>query len=982
MFLELLGLGILAILGSSKREPTLTSSHLGTKEKAKSNKNIQSEEVAESEKRIDVNKVQLKKNSICINEENSISFELYYSDIIDIPTVSEENSNLTITIKDNNDTYLLIFKEGGISLDDFQVIQKKVISSISAKLHEFHKLAYNEYLRDTSIENIGIKLENITSNFNHSKEFWETKFNKEEIHQLSDLDEFLPLVKGQKKLREIFESKALIERERFFDKIETNPLTEHQRLAVVRNNDLNLVLAAAGTGKTSVIVSKALNLIDSNHANSKDILILAYNNSASKELQNRILSRGSSIKQSEHNCPTVSTFHALGKKILQDSNLPSYISVFAEDKIKLEMWATQWLTNYITSSPSSLKEFIELSYQPLNPFDFGTKEEYDAYIRDNEYRTLQGERVKGYQELLIANWFFLNGVEYEYEEPYVSKRRIEIGFDYRPDFHFKNTAIYLEHFGIDRNKNTRKGIDPIEYNKSIGDKRKLHQECQTTLLETFHYNWLENKLENKLSKLVLKVGITLKPKSPEEIFKTLNEMGLIEKSAKRYLKTLSAIRVESLDDESISKRLIEHNIVNANQYTKLLSELHQSYKDELKDQKRIDFDDMIIKSTEAIISGKFKPCWTHILVDEFQDISMARMDFLKALIAYGPTPILTVVGDDWQSIYRFSGGKLELTTRIGEILGTHSITKLEKTFRYSSSIADVAGTFIMKNPEQYVKNVTTQRQDKKSQVYLLDSEVGDENNLEHRVRQVVQTIRKHDNKGSIAVLARYNYLLNNVRKTLKSARLMSNVQCWTFHRSKGLETDYCILIGFFQGKTGFPNQNKEDVVTEALLPTLDDFPHSEERRLLYVAITRARKKSYLIADPMAPSEFINEILSTQYNLHIDSERFEEKFRKIYKCHLCTDGYFKMQSGKYGNFYSCTSGSICKSKPRICEKCGSPSLDTHNRSICNDENCRNAKIICDRCGRPMKIREGKFGKFLGCSGYGIKNDQCKNTKQLY
>jgi DNA helicase-4 len=112
-----------------------------------------------------------------------------------------------------------------------------------------------------------------------------------------------------------------------------------------------------------------------------------------------------------------------------------------------------------------------------------------------------------------------------------------------------------------------------------------------------------------------------------------------------------------------------------------------------------------------------------------------------------------------------------------------------------------------------------------------------------------------------------------------------------------------------------------------------------------------------------------------------SEYFEEKYRSIFKCPLCTDGYFKSINGKFGKFYRCTSGEICLSKPRICEKCGSPALDTRNKCICNNSNCSHEMMICDRCGRPMKLREGKFGKFWGCTGYGNKNDQCKNTKRL-
>ena len=170
------------------------------------------------------------------------------------------------------------------------------------------------------------------------------------------------------------------------------------------------------------------NLIESKEVKSNEILILAYNNAAAKELKERVIARGISCGISEKQCPNISTFHALGRKILQDCKIPTYLSDFADDPIKLQMWVTKWLVDYIKSTPDSLKTFIKLSHQPINPFDFKSKEEYDAYIRDNEYRTLQGERVKGYQELLIANWFFMNGVNYKYEAPYITKRRLDVGY--------------------------------------------------------------------------------------------------------------------------------------------------------------------------------------------------------------------------------------------------------------------------------------------------------------------------------------------------------------------------------------------------------------------------------------------------------------------------------------------------------------------------------------------------------------------------
>lgn len=100
-----------------------------------------------------------------------------------------------------------------------------------------------------------------------------------------------------------------------------------------------------------------------------------------------------------------------------------------------------------------------------------------------------------------------------------------------------------------------------------------------------------------------------------------------------------------------------------------------------------------------IKDGSFKPKWKHILVDEFQDISMDHLELLKEIYQKEPRSIWTVVGDDWQSICRFSSGKLEVTTQFNKMNGSHTLNKLEKTYCYNNSIADTAWHFIMQNPE-------------------------------------------------------------------------------------------------------------------------------------------------------------------------------------------------------------------------------------------------------------------------------------------
>lgn len=927
--------------------------------------------------------ISIDEDSISVKTKDETTKEYSFVEIADLSIYIGGifGSEINFNAKDSNHKFsFLIKKEVVAAVPTIEKLYYRVIErNIGNAFLHFEKVAVHEYLRDSNITELDHIVKQLVDAHQKSRASWSSKLNSDCLEKFEVLKSYYPFERNKDKVRVAFEQKRLVDRKAFYDKVESNPLTEQQRLAVIRNNDFNLVLAAAGTGKTSVMVGKALDLVDSKIATDKEILLLAYNKAAAQELSERFSVRGKGCDLAIENCPPVSTFHALGRKILRDCNVSTYMSDFVEDALKLKIWLSDWIKSYITSDPSFLFRFIELSYQPVNPFSFFNKHEYDVYVRDNEYRTLQGERVKGYQELLIANWLFINSVPYEYEEPYVSKRRVEIGFDYRPDFHLKGTNIYIEHFGVDRKGNTRPDIDAQQYNESMKSKRELHKELGTTLLETYHYNWAEGGLYNRLEKLMIENKIKLVKRPDEDVFKALNESGILLTNVERYIKCLQAIRVEHLDFEAILARLKANNIIFARSYTELLNEIHEAYKTKLRSTNRIDFDDMIILATELIKSGHYKPAWRHILVDEFQDISMARMELLKALIKFGDSPILTVVGDDWQSIYRFSGGKLELTTRFAELVGSHSLSKLEKTYRYNNSIADVAGAFVMQNPEQYKKNVVTHTKVDSSSVYLVDTLVGESSSIEDRVVQVVQKIIANDSNGSIAVLARYRYLLDNTKEKIKDTKVKANIQYWTFHGSKGLEADYCILIGFFQGKTGFPNKNKEEIIVESLLPLLDSYEHSEERRLLYVALTRARKKSYLLADPMAPSEFINELISPNYKLRIASKMFEESYRRIFKCPLCTEGYFRSYRGKFGQFYKCSSGEICNSKPRVCEKCGSPSIDTRNQSVCNNSNCRNEIIICDRCGRPMKLREGKFGKFWGCTGYSLTNDQCKHTR---
>ena len=863
-------------------------------------------------------------------------------------------------------------------------IARQLEPYIISLIRDFNHRVVKNYPRDSHLDRIGVIVEELSEIYENTIKFKEC-FDDEVLHnKFKGIFEFRPV--KQNRLGKCHEELNLKSREKFFDSIEANPLTHEQRLAVLRSNDKNLVLAAAGTGKTSVIVAKALDIIDRDLAKPSEILILAYNKSAAKELKDRLTDKSASAGMDLTELPNISTFHALGRQVLRQAGVPTYMSTFTEDSSSLEIWVTDWIINYLNEDSSRLVDFIKLFPEPINPFDIDSQEEYEKYVRDNEFRTLNGELVKGYQELLIANWMALNQIPYEYEARYITKQRIDIGFDYRPDFHIPQSTIYIEHFGISRNGDTRPDIDSTAYNQSIEKKRQLHKKHGTTLVETFHYDWMEGQLEERLKKRLISAGVVPNESAVEEtlaeLLKNLRESSLVANWSKVLIKALKIIRFEQLDEHGIQEKLSLAGISQVKKKTRILSDLHNAYVKKLLASDSIDFDDMIIRAISAVNNGQYVPKWKYILVDEFQDISTSRMSFVESIVNKGPNPSLTVVGDDWQSIYRFSGGRLELTTRFQDLVGPHSLTKLQKTFRYNNSIADIAGKFVMKNPEQYRKSIETHDIVDESQVYLFDDKPGEEKGIYKRVSEIVRKIREKDPQGSIAVIARYNYLLEDTSKFLREEGL-NNVRLWSFHKSKGLEADYGILIGLSQGNTGFPNDNREDAISEALLPTIDSYPHSEERRLFYVGLTRSKKRSYLIANPTSPSEFIVELLDSdsEYKIKVCSDSFKKDSRSMFKCLNCTSGYLHLLEGPHGKFYRCSSGKACSAaKARVCTECGSPSFDQKYQSICNNPSCGNTIQICDLCGRPMKLRTGPYGEFWGCTGYGISDDKCKNTRK--
>jgi DNA helicase-4 len=283
---------------------------------------------------------------------------------------------------------------------------------------------------------------------------------------------------------------------------------------------------------------------------------------------------------------------------------------------------------------------------------------------------------------------------------------------------------------------------------------------------------------------------------------------------------------------------------------KLMAPLLKAWKTALKEEGAVDFSGLIHQAVAILEKGRFISPWKHILVDEFQDISPQRAALLTALRQQNKRTTLFAVGDDWQAIYRFSGAEMSLTTAFHHYFGEGDRCMLDTTYRFNDRIGDIANRFIQQNPHQLRKPLNSLIKGNKKSIALLSQD-----QLEPLLNKL-SGYAKPDER--ILLLARYHYLLPEVLQKAKTKWPKLKLEFMTIHASKGQQADYVILLGLQQGKEGFPAEARESIMEQGLLPQEEAFPDAEERRLAYVALTRARQQVFLMFDKQQPSVFVDQ----------------------------------------------------------------------------------------------------------------------------
>ena len=465
------------------------------------------------------------------------------------------------------------------------------------------------------------------------------------------------------------------------------------------------------------------------------------------------------------------------------------------------------------------------------------------------------------------------------------------------------------------------------------------------------------------------------PLPRDRVFAVLEEQGRIDPFIRVLATFLQHFKGSRLSSEEVARcaRSVDDE-GRAEAFLTVFGPVFDRYRKTLARAGEIDFHDMIDRATEHVETGRYRSPFGYILVDEFQDISPARARLLKALLDSAPGAQLFAVGDDWQAIYRFGGSDIAVMREFGDRFGAFERIDLETTFRCSDRIAAVATGFVLRNPAQIRKTVRAMRKAHRPAVHVGLPDDGELSLLKEALDRIHDDAQRHDGASEVLLLGRYRHLqplnLGSLSKQYPGLRFT-----WmTVHRSKGLEADYAVVLGLCAGKNGFPVEMADDPLLDLVMVAPEAHPNAEERRLLYVALTRARRQVFLLAEGGPPSAFVTELIDGGYDVTV----FGRPPEGDVPCPECREGRMeRRENARDGSvFYGCSNWPYCEHRRRPCPKCGT-GLPVKTGSAFRCRDCGGSIEACPSCGGWLETRMGRFGRFLGCSNF----PDCDYTRNL-
>lgn len=663
--------------------------------------------------------------------------------------------------------------------------------------------------------------------------------------------------------------------EDFFNNLKKNgiELNKAQKDAVLCDSEVLQIIAGAGTGKTTTLVSKVKYLVEMKGVKPEKILCLSFSRDSADDLRDKVKKIGlPASKKEEEGYVRVATFHSFGNSFLKQKFIPSKVAgIFGK-----------FLKEEIIADISVFEEFKRFFYYMFNDdmsdsedgricYKYKPSPKFDDISRSYFATIDPAHTVQSFYDLKIANFLILNGINFHYRSmnPEIPFENKKLQFDfYLPDY-----SIYIEDNILDE-----KGI-PFWIKGDIKKREYLDQ----IQLKEEHFKNTDNLITinsyggDALDDLRIKLinrNVQLNRIENSKIEEFLEKSGFIGalRSGHYFDKFVRSFKEHNLPTEEIfeykkfAKNIMEEFFLD------IVAKYYVFYKDYLDEYDLIDFVDMIIKATPLIKGTDYE----YVLVDEYQDMSKSRFNLLKAILDDSGAK-LVVVGDDWQSIYGFNGCEFTYFSNFEDYFPERTIVKLGQSYRSYDKLVKAAGNFVKKDNSLIEKELSGLDDEVNKPIDVCSySKDSYKDEVVYRILEEISgsyegLLERDSNKGNlrdVMILARYNDPLKTLEERLNRChaerRLKLDIKYNTFHRAKGLEAENIIILDVNKPKTSNSRGIPSSVLNEGFLRFVSFFNDkdkqaNEERRLFYVGLTRTRNKVYLCCNSSNPSVFINEL---------------------------------------------------------------------------------------------------------------------------
>ena len=796
-------------------------------------------------------------------------------------------------------------------------------------------------------------------------------------------------------------------------------LDEEQRTVVLRDQDYTLVVAGAGSGKTTTVAAKVRYLVEKQEVDPSRILIVSFTNKATDELRDRI---NDVLKIPAR----ISTFHSIGydlikksdeavrRKVVENGYMFDVLRKYFAERLQDEPLRKKLVLFFASYLNPPFDEERRKKYQEMlatNNFtsmktDIAFKtalEEYKENLAKNKHISIKEERMRSYEEVQIANFLYVNGIDYEYEPVY--KYRIANSLKpYTPDFVLRqgDLEVYLEHFGISESgKNSRFNQKELEdYKKHVNDKVLLHRKHGTKLIFTFSsYNDGRDKISH-LSEKLRRAGFHFNLRSQEEVYERL-----IKNSENTYyyrfitLMTdfLQRFETNNFKEGTFDRFMDDSKDERSKLFLSIAKRCYRTYENALSESNSIDFSGMINQAVDLLdtyIKEGTKLPFDYIFIDEYQDISLQRYDLAERLSKASNAKIIAV-GDDWQSIFRFAGADISLFTHFSEKVGGRAdLLKITNTYRNSQELIDTAGTFVMKNTEQIAKELHSDKHIEQPICVMsyddsprTSQEVknGEDGPLMRSFKKIGEAldriVEENGEEQKVLLIGRYNFDGRNLSHYGDSMFTFPNsgdfshpiyikhpklkIEFLTAHSSKGLTYDNVILLNARDAVLGFPSQIEDDPLMKFVIKNDESIDYADERRLFYVAMTRTKNRVYMIVPKLHPSKFVLEIMNNNPAVSLTGEELDPQESSIIKqkCPMC--GY-PLQH-RASRILKNEEIWVCSNDPELCGYVTN-NLESGKMGITKCPHCEDGYLICKHRNETLPNGERKRTIFMGCTNY--------------